>query len=575
MGPSLAPDVARIAESGWASRLLATLAADCRERPRFSASWVAPTPPPEAELAREYVVDGSAVRLYRLPGGTETLYFVAPGAYALPTAHVRLVHLAREALARSPPSHVRLDRPDDVRAYVAALGERVIPRLAAERDVSLGRDRAAEVATVRRLAAVLATYTAGLGVVEIPLRDPNVQDVYLDAPAGAMPLHVTIADLGGGLRQRCVTNVYLTAPDAEALLARLRLESGRPFSEAMPVLETNLETFRVRATAVGPPLSPDGLAVALRRHSADPWTLPRLIAAGAMTPLAAGLLSFLIDGRSTILIAGARGAGKSSLLGALLFEFPRSQRILTIEDTRELPTSYLQSLGYKVQSLFVRSTLGGSEMSTDDALRVSLRLGESAIVLGEVRGQEARTLYEAMRAGTAGSAVLGTIHGNSSRAVYERIVHDMGIPPTAFTATDIVAVAGLVRPGGSQRSLRRLLEVTEVVRSRGPGEFAALLAYDPAKDAVHEASGLVASERIRAIADSWSLSYGEAIENIRVRAAIRQAIVERAADGRPDLLGASWVSRANAAYAGLVEEGRQGDGLLAGWTDWFRGAVRG
>ena len=575
MEPSLVADVRRLEESGWAASLLAALAGDHRERPRFSASWVSPVPPEDAALVRAYRIEGSTVRLYRLPGGTESLYFVAPGEYALPSAQVRLVHLARGELARTAPARVRMDRTDDVRAYVTSLGERVIPRLAAERNVPLGADRAEEVGTVRRLAAILATYTAGLGVVEIPLRDPNVQDVYLDAPAGATPLHVTIADLGGGLQQRCVTNVYLTGPDAEALLARFRLESGRPFSESMPVLETNLEAFRVRATAVGPPLSPDGLAVALRRHSADPWTLPRLIAAGAMTPLAAGLLSFLIDGRSTILIAGARGAGKSALLGALLFEFPRSQRILTIEDTRELPTSYLQSLGYKVQALFVRSTLGGSEMTADDALRVSLRLGESAIVLGEVRGQEARTLYEAMRAGTAGSAVLGTIHGNSSRAVYERIVHDMGIPATSFAATDVVAIAGLVRPGGSQRSYRRLAEVTELAKSRGTGEFAPLLAYDPAADAVSPASGFATSERIRAIADAWSISYEEAIQNIRVRASIRGAIVEAARAGHPEMLSAAWVSRANAAYWGLVEEGRRNESLLAGWKEWFRGAVRG
>lgn len=575
MATTLQETVADLASSEWASRLIEAIGADCRERPRFSASWVTPRPPADAVLAREYVVAGSAVRLYRLPGGTESLYFIAPWEYAIPSAHVRLVHLAREALRRTTPEAVRLDRPEEVRAYVATLGERLLPRLAAEHGAVLGERRADAVATVRTLASVLAAYTAGLGVLEIPLRDPNVQDVYLDAPAGATPVHVTIADLGGGLHQRCVTNVYLTTGDAEALLSRFRLESGRPFSESMPVLETNLESFRVRATAVGPPLSPDGLAVALRRHAPEPWTLPRLIDAGALTPLAAGLLSFLVDGRSTVLVAGARGAGKSSLLGALLFEFPRSQRVLTIEDTRELPTAYLQSLGYKVQSLFVRSTLGGHEMSADDALRVSLRLGESAIVLGEVRGREARTLYEAMRAGTAGSAVLGTIHGNSSTSVYERIVHDLGIPPTSFAATDVVCVAGLVRPGGSQRSRRRLVEITEVAKSRGPGAFAALLAYDPAHDAAREASGLAVSERVQAIADSWSITFDEALENIRLRADLREAIVRRAREGRPDLLEAPWVARANAAYWALVEEGRSGRDLREAWMAWLREASRG
>src|SRR2546428_12515849 len=137
MGPSLDPAFAAVAASGWASNLLAALGRDYRERPRFSSSWVMPVPPPNAELVQAYVVDGSTVRLYRLPGGTESLYFVAPGEYAMPTAHVRLVHLAREELARSAPDRVRLDRPDDVRAYVTTVGGRIIPRLAAERRISL------------------------------------------------------------------------------------------------------------------------------------------------------------------------------------------------------------------------------------------------------------------------------------------------------------------------------------------------------------------------------------------------------------------------------------------------------
>ena len=318
-----------------------------------------------------------------------------------------------------PPGFVDLRKPGEIRAYIAKIGERLMYAIAKERGIQIGRDRAGEVATIRRLAEILAKYTAGLGIIEILLNDPNVEDVFVDAPAGRTAVYVTIAAREAG-HQRCVTNISLTEEDREALLARFRFESGRPFSEAMPVLETNLEAFRARVTVVGRPLSPEGLAMALRRHSPDPWTLPRMIRAGSLTPLAAGLLSFLIDGRSTILIAGSRGAGKSSLLGALLFEFSRNQRILTIEDTLELPGPQLQDLGYKVQSLYIESALGGKgEMSAEEALRVCLRLGESAIVLGEVRGQEARTLYEAMRAGTAGSAVLGTIHGNTSTTVYD------------------------------------------------------------------------------------------------------------------------------------------------------------
>jgi type IV secretory pathway ATPase VirB11/archaellum biosynthesis ATPase len=104
-----------------------------------------------------------------------------------------------------------------------------------------------------------------------------------------------------------------------------------------------------------------------------------------------GLLSYLMDGRTAMLICGARGAGKSSLLSALMFEFSPTQRILTIEDTLELPIRRMQHLGYKVQSLFVETRMEQTtEEVADQALRASLRLGESAIVLGEVRGPRLR-----------------------------------------------------------------------------------------------------------------------------------------------------------------------------------------
>ena len=561
-------DLAAIRSGDVSRRWEALLASDVETRPAFSGSWVVPAVPEGAVLVDAYIVDGCPVAWYTLPDRTESLYHLTPPEYELRTPMVQLIEDARRELLATPPPSGSAFHAAGARTYVVREGARMIRRLARVSGIALGATREAELEMLRRLAAILARYTVGLGVVEFLVRDPRVLDVFVDAPVGTTPVYLNLA-AGRDAFPRGVTNVFLTPEDAEALLARMLFESGRPFSESRPVLEANLEAHRVRATAIGPSLSPDGLAFALRRHSPEPWTLARLIAAGSLSPLAAGLLSLLLDGRSTILIAGSRGAGKSALLGALLLELPRSQRVLAIEDTPELPIHELQRLGHKVQGLLVQSSLGGSEMTADEALRVSLRLGESAIVLGEVRGQEARTLYEAMRAGTAGSAVLGTIHGNSSSAVYERIVHDLGIPEWSFMATDVVVVAGLARPGGAQRTSRRVLEVTELAKPRGPGEFDALLAYDTARDSLVDTPTLrEGSDRLKEIARAWGLSYREILENVRTRAECKRLQVE-AGKKRSALLGAEWTARCNARYWGLVEEGKQGEALVAEWREWL------
>jgi len=280
---------------------------------------------------------------------------------------------------------------------------------------------------------------------------------------------------------------------------------------------------------------------------------------GSLTPLAAGLMSFLIDGKATIIVTGSRGAGKTSLLGALLLEFPKSQRMLTIEDTLELPGMKMQAMGYKVQSLFIQSSIGSiGERSAVDALKVSLRLGESAIVMGEVRGEEAKTLYEAMRAGTAGSSVLGTFHANSAKAVYERIVYDMGINRESFTATDIVIVAGLSRPSGIQDTIKRVTQITEIKKDISLAEdemFQDLMVYNPKKDLIEPTKSLnKRSALLRSIAKKWSMSVDEVIRNINVRADIKQTLVQKARElNAPHLLGIEAVSTANNIFWNVIQ----------------------
>jgi len=548
-------------------------------RPFFSYAWVSPTPPEDAKLAKEYDVCGTKVKLYNLQKETESLYHVIPFEYTLPIDQIKLIHLAKAELSEHYPKNMQLTRQEQARAYVKHLAEEIILHTARKKGVRLGRNRFEEIKTAKRLAHIIAKYTTGFGISEIFLDDEHIQDVYIDSPPSLNPIYITIGGLKDkNLRNKCRTNVCLCREDCEALLSRFRYESGRPFSEAMPVLEHNISAYDARVTAIGKPLSPKGLAIAIRRHSLEPWTLLKFIAIGTLSPMAAGLISFLIDGKSTILVAGSRGSGKTSLLSAMMLELPQSQRILTIEDTQELPTSFMQRLGYKVQCMVVQSSLGGKqEMTADEALRVSLRLGESVIVLGEVRGQEARTLYEAMRAGTAGSSVMGTFHADSAKGVFERVTHDMGIPPKSFLATDVVIIAGLTRPGGTQRYIRKIKQIAEVLKKTGAdGDFKDLMLYDGLRDEISPTEGMrQSSEQIGAIAKSWSISHEEALKNIELRATYRRIIVDYAKRyNKPALLSPKWVAASNNTFWNLMERHYSAahinyDLVQKEWTDWF------
>lgn len=566
--PELARGGKQMQVDAWLKNLLRSGA---RKRPGFAEAWLGNLAPEEMDVVRSYKVAGATVDICVSKEAPEAIYKLKPAEYFLPDNYMKLLYQAKQEFVSRTPHDMSGATGKTLKERSRRDANELLSGMLRGSDCDLGQ--LAALGGIDFLTETLLKHTVGLGVLEYMLEDEHIQDIYVDAPADETPVHVIIGDLGDDrVHGKCLTNVVLSEREVKALVSRFRYESGRPFSEAMPVLETDLHEYDTRVTVIGRPLSPEGTALALRRHSVEPWTLPKLINKGSLSPLAAGLLSFLIDGRSTILVAGSRGAGKSSFLGALMLEFPLSQRILTIEDTLELPTSKMQELGYKVQSLFVQSAIGGiGERTADDALRVSLRLGESAIVLGEVRGREARTLYEAMRSGSAGSAVLGTIHGNSPKAVFDRVVYDLGIHKEAFTATDIVVICGLVRPEGKQRQIRRVTSIAEVVKEGEPGRFEELLRYDEASDCLVETERfLSSSSRISKIARDWGLAYQEAVDNIRARATVREMLVKYSGQNQR-LLAPDSVVMANSQFWSLIDRLGSKDParLEQEWTAWF------
>ncbi len=409
-----------------------------------------------------------------------------------------------------------------------------------------------------RICDIIYRYSVGIGVFDILLADDRLEDIYIDAPCDRNRIHVTMSGIDNkNTHLRCRTNLVVDRREVLNLINVLKRESGLPFCESSPILETDMREHDARATVVGYPMSPQGDAIAIRKHSSNPWTLTRLIANGTIDAGTAGLLSYLVVNRAAFLICGARGAGKSSLLSALMFEFPLSQRILTIEDTLELPCEKMRKMGYKVQSMLVDDRMDGSSQSrSNEALRVSLRLGESAIVLGEVRGEEAKTLYESMRVGRAGSSILGTIHGDSAKSVFDRVTSDMGISPESFMATDIIVTVGTFRDRRTGSQLRKVSEVAATTDRIG--EFVAISGGS---------LDFTVPVMRRALA-SCSIDEDEARREISTRGLLRDFLAHMGALYGDEYFGPEWINVSNEIVARMP--GREPEDVLSSFKQKFR-----
>ena len=225
-------------------------------------------------------------------------------------------------------------------------------------------------------------------------------------------------------------------------------------------------------------------------------------------------------------------------------------------NTFELPTEALRNFGYNIESMKVASALSapGSEVDAATGIRSTLRLGDSALFIGEVRSKEAVALFEAMRVGAAANVVAGTIHADSPYGVYDRVVNDIGVPKTSFKAIDIIVIANPVASG--MKKYKRVLRITEVRKEWDDdplkeGAFVDLMVYNPKTDQLELTDDFINGNseilkrmagKVKEFAGDWEAVW----ENIQLRADCKQAIVDAFIEtNNPELLEAEFVIRAN------------------------------
>src|SRR3989338_3328322 len=223
----------------------------------------------------------------------------------------------------------------------------------------------------------------------------------------------------------------------------------------------------------------------------------------------------------------------------------------------------------KVRSALLKS---GTEVAAADGIRTSLRLGDSSLIIGEVRSEEAKALYEAMRVGALANVVAGTIHGASPYGVFDRVVNDLEVPTTSFKATDIIAVANPIKSPDGMHSWKRLVQISEVRKhwKRDPLDekgFVDLLRYNVEKDVLEPSDDLINgdSEVIKDIAANvkgWAGNWDAVYDNILLRAKIKEEIVNVADKiGNANLLEARFNVLSNDAFHKISDKITQETGL--------------
>ena len=556
--------------------------------PNFTFTRLVATLPEDAEIISQYEIasgyDKSNVTILKRKDEAKYIYHLTPPEYTLDEDHHMLLNLGRNVLIEHRPHAEEFTDPERARQIFFNVSRDLLQELARNKKISLSYQQ------LNKLASILVRHTIGFGLIEVLLQDENLQDIVLNAPISLNNIFVRHAEY-----DECITNIIPSQEDADSWAAKFRMLSGRPLDEANPILDTDLtiEKARARVAIIQQPLSPYGLAYAIRRHREEPWTLPLFIKNKMINPFTAGLLSFLISGARTLLVGGTRSSGKTSFLGALMLEIMPKYRVLVIEDTMELSVDSMRKIGYDILRMKVRSALltTTTEIAADEGIRTSLRLGDSCLSVGEVRSLEAKALWEAMRVGSLANVVAGTIHGASPYAIFDRVVNDLGVPITSFKPTDCILVCNPVKTRDGLHSWRRVVQVSEVRKhwTKDPLEergFIDLLKYNVDKDELEASDDLINgdSEIIKAIAGNvkgWAGNWDAVYDNIMLRAKIKQEIVNVAEKLKlPELLEAKFNSLSNTMFHQISDDVRKEIGLPMAervfplWQKWLKDEIK-
>ena len=316
------------------------------------------------------------------------------------------------------------------------------------------------------LVGILLHKLFGLGEIELLDHDDWLEEIIINnskSPVGVYHRRY------GWLK----TNLFM--PDEESVFnyaSQIGRKVGRQITTLTPILDARSENGD-RICATISPISSHGNTLTIRRFARNPWTIGTLVGepGNSMTAEMAGLLWQAVHYELNILIAGGTASGKTTALNAFASFIPPNQRIVTIEDTREI---MLPPYQWNWIPLLTRNANaeGLGEVNMLDLLTTSLRMRPDRIILGEMRRQrEAEVLFEAMH---TGHSVISTLHADTGAQAMRRLTTPpIDLPPSDLDSLHLLVVQYRDR----RKNIRRTLEICEILTGSKPEDLEANVIY--------------------------------------------------------------------------------------------------
>ena len=298
----------------------------------------------------------------------------------------------------------------------------------------------------------------GLGPLEPLLKDPTISDILVNR------FDRVYVERNGKLE---ITG--LSFKDNQHLMQiidRIVSRIGRRVDESSPMVDARLQDGS-RVNAIIPPLALDGACLSIRRFGRDPVTARNMLDNKTLTGPMLELLSAMVKGRLNLIISGGTGAGKTTVLNVLSGYIPNSERIVTIEDAAELQLKQEHVVRLETRPPNIE---GKGSVRMRQLVINSLRMRPDRIVVGEVRGEEAFDMLQAMNTGHEGS--LTTVHANSPRDALARVENmvsmaNLNIPERAIRHQIASAVHAVVQVARLSDGSRKVITISEVTGMEG------------------------------------------------------------------------------------------------------------